>query len=170
MGWANCGEDSEGRPIGYAVHAICDEPGCLEEIHRGLAYACGGMHGTEDTKGNECCEKYYCDEHGGGFRCSRCSRDCEECLGFVDSLGLCGDDPEHKTGWDQCSACKGDGILIDVEGHPDCHRCETKGIVPEFCRLHGRKGCNCRRCFHCSKKGCSPQEHAGWNPNEEGHG
>lgn len=58
MGWANCGEDSKGRPIGYAVAATCDHPGCEAKIDRGLAYACGGMHGEEDG-----CEGYFCEKH-----------------------------------------------------------------------------------------------------------
>lgn len=59
MGWANCGEDSEGRPIGYAHSATCDHPGCTTKIDRGLSYACGGMHGET---GNDC-EKYFCYKH-----------------------------------------------------------------------------------------------------------
>lgn len=60
MGWANCGFDSQGRPIGYAHEAICDHPGCDQKIDRGLAYACGGMHGD---LGGEACEKYFCGKH-----------------------------------------------------------------------------------------------------------
>lgn len=59
MGWARCGEDSRGRPIGYAHQATCDEPGCAARIHRGLAYACGGEHG-EDVHS---CEGYFCGAH-----------------------------------------------------------------------------------------------------------
>ena len=59
MGWANCGTDSEGRSIGYAFDATCDEPGCEEKINRGLTYACGGMHGETGYD----CEKYFCDDH-----------------------------------------------------------------------------------------------------------
>jgi hypothetical protein len=59
MGWANCGHDSRGRPIGYAHEATCDFPGCRQEIHRGLAYACGGEHGDDEVS----CERYFCDEH-----------------------------------------------------------------------------------------------------------
>lgn len=60
MGWANCGDDSQGRPIGYAHEATCDHPGCAEKIDRGLAYACGGMHGD---CGGQACEKYFCTAH-----------------------------------------------------------------------------------------------------------
>lgn len=59
MGWANCGEDSRGRLIGYAHDAVCDHPGCETSIHRGLAHACGGMHG--DTEHS--CEGYFCSQH-----------------------------------------------------------------------------------------------------------
>lgn len=61
MGWANCGTDSHGRPIGYAHAATCDAPGCTESIDRGLAYACGGMHGDNDPEGS--CEGYFCEAH-----------------------------------------------------------------------------------------------------------
>lgn len=59
MGWANCGVDSYGRPIGYAYEGTCDEPGCEVEINRGLSYACGGMHGENGVD----CERYYCAPH-----------------------------------------------------------------------------------------------------------
>lgn len=58
MGWANCGKDSKGRRIGYAVSANCDHHGCKTRIDRGLAYACGGMHGNTET-----CEGYFCGDH-----------------------------------------------------------------------------------------------------------
>lgn len=60
MGWANCGEDSKGRPIGYAHSATCDHDGCRKRIDRGLDYACGGMHGAVT---GETCEGYFCGEH-----------------------------------------------------------------------------------------------------------
>ena len=59
MGWANCGTDSEGHPIGYAHEAECDHPGCDRRIDRGLSYACGGMHGEDVSY----CEKYFCGDH-----------------------------------------------------------------------------------------------------------
>ena len=59
MGWANCGDDSKGRAIGYAHAATCDFAGCAAKIDRGLAYACGGMHGEE----NFACEGYFCSVH-----------------------------------------------------------------------------------------------------------
>lgn len=64
MGWANCGTDSKGRDIGYAFEATCDHPGCKEKIDRGLAYACGGMHGEYDRDGGYyACEGYFCSKH-----------------------------------------------------------------------------------------------------------
>ena len=59
MGWAYCGKDREDRDIGYAIEATCDHPDCNAKIDRGLAYACGGIHG-EDT---QYCENYFCYEH-----------------------------------------------------------------------------------------------------------
>ena len=59
MGWANCGIDSQGRPIGYAFEATCDDEGCTTEIDRGLAYACGAMHGEDVWS----CDGYFCYEH-----------------------------------------------------------------------------------------------------------
>jgi len=63
MSWANC-VNAQGRPCGYAVIALCDQPGCLAPIDRGLSYACGGFHdGGEDG-----CGGYFCSEHlGYGF-------------------------------------------------------------------------------------------------------
>lgn len=58
MGWANCGTDSKGREIGYAVAAQCDHEGCTAEIDRGLGYACGGWHGSSIG-----CEGYFCGDH-----------------------------------------------------------------------------------------------------------
>lgn len=64
MGWGNCGEDSKGRPIGYYHDATCDHPGCKEQIHRGLAYACGGMHGEGNHYNDDFgCEGYFCGKH-----------------------------------------------------------------------------------------------------------
>jgi hypothetical protein len=64
VGWANCGEDSKGRPIGYAHPATCDHPGCNAKIDRGLSYACGGMHGEGGVKQDDYgCEGYFCPEH-----------------------------------------------------------------------------------------------------------
>jgi hypothetical protein len=59
MGWANCGEDDLGRPIGYAHAATCDHPDCEAKIDRGLVYVCGGMHGGDGIG----CGRYFCHRH-----------------------------------------------------------------------------------------------------------
>lgn len=77
MGWAFCGTDDDGREIGYGVTAVCDHPGCTAEIDRGLAYACGGMHGG----GDQGCGRYYCSAHlffAGEPTTSLCER-CVDC-------------------------------------------------------------------------------------------
>lgn len=82
MGWANCGTDREGRPIGYAHEAVCDHDGCTKEIDRGLDFACGGMHGEDEYS----CEKYFCWDHRSyidvettmGPVCADCQRIWEE--------------------------------------------------------------------------------------------
>lgn len=100
MGWGNCGEDSKGRPIGYVWAATCDHPECIKQIDRGLAYACGGMHGNEALGGYPdnyefgefVCEQYFCGDHlttvifeheDGGeiwtpFMCISCAKKFEE--------------------------------------------------------------------------------------------
>jgi hypothetical protein len=68
MGWAYCGEDDKGRPIGYGVAAACDHPACTEEIDRGLGRVCGTMHGGESGCGGYYCEKHR-DAHAHGCEC-----------------------------------------------------------------------------------------------------
>lgn len=63
MGWGHCGTDSKGREIGYCIDATCDHPGCDEKINRGLAYACGGMHGNDEHS----CERYFCHKHRNNY-------------------------------------------------------------------------------------------------------
>jgi len=57
MGWAY-GKIGE-KEIGYSVEATCEHPECDAKIDRGLAFACGGQHGTRDGS----CLGYFCDEH-----------------------------------------------------------------------------------------------------------
>lgn len=57
MGWS-IGEHN-GRDIGYGVPAKCDHPGCDEDIHRGLAYVCGG----EPYGGDFGCGLFFCEKH-----------------------------------------------------------------------------------------------------------
>ncbi len=90
MGWADCGKDSNGRPIGYAFPATCDHPGCKAKIDRGLAYACGGMHGEQSTDDIWCCEGYFCEKHLTDsdktryFVCEACAKTLEK----EDVLGV----------------------------------------------------------------------------------
>ncbi len=84
MGWANCGEDSKGRPIGYAHEATCDEPGCDATIDRGLSYACGGMHGDDDPEGS--CEGYFCSAHLVHTNGPSAAPMCRSCAARFDDL------------------------------------------------------------------------------------
>ncbi|HET99716.1 hypothetical protein LCGC14_0274250 [marine sediment metagenome] len=63
MGWAYCGEDDLGRPIGYCAEACCDFENCYAVIDRGLSYACGGMHGDVGAEGEPACRRYFCEHH-----------------------------------------------------------------------------------------------------------
>lgn len=91
MSWSDCGTDSDGRPIGYGFEATCDHPGCNKKIDRGLAYACGGMHGNETwpVTSVRSCEGYFCYDHrtmvwpdgedGDGILvCLACAKEIEE--------------------------------------------------------------------------------------------
>lgn len=91
MGWANCGTDSKGRPIGYAHEATCDHPGCTEKIDRGLSYACGGMHGEEGYA----CEGYFCSKHmvrNIEFTDGEVTRLCVSCAERAEADGVLADD------------------------------------------------------------------------------
>lgn len=64
---------------GYGVPAICEYPGCNEEIDRGMSYACGGEPFSEHG-----CDRYFCEKHrvlhcfnAGGRR--ECVEVCERC-------------------------------------------------------------------------------------------
>lgn len=87
MGWANCGEDDLGRPIGYAFAATCDAPECATEIHRGLSFVCGGMHGGDGFG----CGRYFCSKHltladVKGHRCISVCEPCEQLLANSEQL------------------------------------------------------------------------------------
>jgi hypothetical protein len=58
MGWAT-GVNQKGRDVGYGVEATCDLEGCEEQIDRGLAFVCGGMHDGGDFG----CGGYFCGKH-----------------------------------------------------------------------------------------------------------
>lgn len=65
-----------GRDQGYGVPCKCDHPDCDEEIHRGMAFACGGdpmencglffcnkhLANWQDDDGNGCCERCAADQ------------------------------------------------------------------------------------------------------------
>ena len=128
MGWANCGEDRDGRRIGYAVAARCDHPGCETEIDRGMAYACGGHHG----EGDGACHKYFCDAHrrhyiaeniggprGGNPVCQQCYDEfvaengsiCRECHGEGE-IGFRQADGRRA----RCEGCGGCGMYVGPRG------------------------------------------------------
>ncbi len=60
-----------GREVGYNVRATCEHPfECSTVIDRGLAYACGGMHGTDEGG----CTRYVCVDHQyAGDVCAECA-------------------------------------------------------------------------------------------------
>lgn len=80
MGWAY--GVVNGREVGYAVPAVCDEPGCEARINHGLSYLCGEMHGQDD----DACGGYFCEGHlfytGHGQRCGSCES--EPCVRPVE--------------------------------------------------------------------------------------
>jgi len=61
---------------GYGVEAVCEEPGCTEEIDRGMAFLCGDEPGDPEFG----CGGYFCGQHlygapegeGGEGRCKSC--------------------------------------------------------------------------------------------------
>lgn len=76
MGYAVYWHWKHQRHCGYGVPAYCDQPGCMEEINRGMAYVCG-----EPLADQFGCGLYFCEKHMVGSRkvehryydqCSRC--------------------------------------------------------------------------------------------------
>jgi len=111
MGWADCGSDSQGRPIGYAFEGVCDHPECSKALYRGVDAACGGMHGADEYS----CEGYFCWDH----------------LEFVSVDCISG-----ITGAQVCLACK---KMWDSEHLPECQPCRrANGVVGE-CEMCGLK-------------------------------
>lgn len=66
MGYSIGWDSTRNRDIGYGVPAVCEYPGCNEEIDRGMAYACGGGF-PEDG-----CGLYFCGKHLHQCQCERC--------------------------------------------------------------------------------------------------
>lgn len=120
MGWSYCGKDRRGRDIGYGVLAFCDEPGCNTEIDRGLAYACGGMHGEI---GGLACEGYFCGQHLfhvfvedeseelHGAVCSRC-RDFLETIYCTECGKHFGPEEEAKEVVERCCSNVGCDVFM----------------------------------------------------------
>lgn len=48
-----------GKEAGYLVDAVCEWGSCGVEIHRGMAYACGGEPGEYE----DYCDGYFCYDH-----------------------------------------------------------------------------------------------------------
>jgi hypothetical protein len=79
MGWSIGYDGQWNRDIGYGVPALCDHPGCTEEINRGLSYVCAG----ERPYGGGGCGLFFCEKHRQhqvysgsefmGFGCERCA-------------------------------------------------------------------------------------------------
>lgn len=89
MGWGY-GINADGREVGYAVEATCDQDGCDKAIDRGLWYVCGGMH----DGGEQGCGQYFCGEHiyvsmGVGPD----SQYCGECLDRIEDGDAQGGQP-----------------------------------------------------------------------------
>lgn len=59
MGWSLGFDERWKRDVGYAVPAICDQPGCGEVIDRGLSSVCG----SEPFGGEHGCGLFFCAEH-----------------------------------------------------------------------------------------------------------
>lgn len=59
MGWSGPMPNAEGRMVGYAVTAVCDQGSCMVKIDRGLGYVCGSMH----DGGEHGCGRYFCSDH-----------------------------------------------------------------------------------------------------------
>lgn len=81
MGWSDCGVNHDtGAKMGYAHPGICDQEGCEKEIHHGLAYVCGYMHGG----GEHGCGEYFCYYHlhimEVGQLCEKCGDQFERAL------------------------------------------------------------------------------------------
>lgn len=74
MSWSIGYDANRKRDIGYGVPAICEHPDCSKKIDRGLAYCCGGEHGSERG-----CGLYFCEDHlyvPGPRRPQLCDRCC----------------------------------------------------------------------------------------------
>ena len=74
MAWGDVGDDQWGRALGWAIKAVCDEPGCTADIDRGLGYICGmpnATHGSWRDEGMVGCGRYYCVHHRKSHECPK---------------------------------------------------------------------------------------------------
>ena len=85
MNLRNCGRDRDGRKIGYSNSGRCDHQGCCENVSRGLANACGEVHGEDLIS----CDKYYCIKHIANpiEDAGRFTTICDECRAKLLSSG-----------------------------------------------------------------------------------
>lgn len=67
MGYSIGWDSIHSRDIGYGVPAVCEHPGCSEDIDRGMAHACGQGF-PEDG-----CGLYFCGRHLFPCKCERCT-------------------------------------------------------------------------------------------------
>ncbi|MFE3572583.1 hypothetical protein ACFXOH_23030 [Bacillus subtilis] len=115
MGYS-CGFDANwGRDVGYGVPARCDHPGCGADIHRGLAYVCGG-----DVFGGEHgCGLYFCYDHIGYL--DDMPQRCDRCIGGMKPFAPTEDVPDwlrHKlsdSSWAEWRASHADEVAIMTE-------------------------------------------------------
>lgn len=74
MSWAVGYDENWKRHVGYGVPAYCDHPKCHAEIDRGLSYVCGvEPYGQRNGDWRDGCGLYFCEKHGGGYYCPRCT-------------------------------------------------------------------------------------------------
>lgn len=138
MGWSDCGEDVDGRHIGYGHPAFCDEPECQAIIDRGLSYLCGEMHGDGIS-----CNRYFCGQHlegsneGSGQRCRECNEgDMPDLTTPLCHICQTATDRPSKV----CEECK---WALDHEGFP----WPTQALTPAGLFKLAMKVPCWRRCF-----------------------
>lgn len=76
MSWSVGYNEHLKRWIGYGVPSYCDQPGCYEEIDRGLSHICGGLYYEENGCGLVFCSAHlYLNNKGTENICERCLAD-----------------------------------------------------------------------------------------------
>jgi len=97
MGWGyTTGEG--GRDQGYIVPSLCDQPGCNEEIDRGLSFRCG------EYRSDNGCSNFFCDKHLQWFTLEDDEEEnagdagiqfCDHCLWHLEHPDADYDDPKQ---------------------------------------------------------------------------